>query len=98
MKSFIVAEDGLPHVKKHHSTTSAEGWVVTQTRLNSAQWGCVLPTWAKFVACDSDGSWWAYDFAPALGPFGSYLAPDGDTIEICKPQGACEPLVFNLEK
>ena len=96
MRTFIVAEDGLPHVKEHHSTTSAEGWVVTQTRLNKAQWGCVLPVWAKFVTRDSDGSWWAYAFAPDMEN-GYYLAPDGDTLEICELKGACAPRVFNLD-
>lgn len=100
IRSFVVAEDGLYYVKEHHSTVSAEGWVTTQTRCNKAQGGRVLPTWVKVVTRDADGSWWAYECTPVLGPVGQYISPDGDTIEVCQAQGAvgfCAPELFNLE-
>ena len=97
MRSFIVAEDGLPHLKEHHSTASAEGWVVTQTRLNKAQGGCVLPTWAKYVGRDADGSWWAYECEPRLGPAGVYQWREGETLELYQTHGVCVSEFFNLE-
>lgn len=40
----------------------------------------VIPEWAKFIAQNALGDWYAYDFSPAWNDCAGWDAPDGKEV------------------
>ncbi|MGD8677409.1 MAG: hypothetical protein PVG16_00265 [Chromatiales bacterium] len=42
-----------------------------------------LPSWARWLAQDADGTWWAYEHEPNEGAVSWYENEVGDSIRLC---------------
>ena len=43
----------------------------------------MLPPWARWLAQDADGTWWAYEHEPNEGTASWYENEVGDSIRLC---------------
>jgi hypothetical protein len=43
----------------------------------------ILPVWARWLAQDADGTWWAYEHEPNEGTSSWYENEAGDSIRVC---------------
>ncbi|MDX1344972.1 MAG: hypothetical protein R3179_03660 [Sedimenticolaceae bacterium] len=43
----------------------------------------MLPPWARWLAQDADGAWWAYEHEPNEGTSSWYENEVGDSIRLC---------------
>jgi hypothetical protein len=43
----------------------------------------MLPSWARWLAQDADGTWWAYEHEPNEGSISWYENEVGDSMRLC---------------
>lgn len=50
--------------------------------------GVTVPDWVKFIAQDSDGSWWGYSVEPLQNHRGWYENELGENVQLTEADGA----------